>query len=141
MAECLAAEVEAEMIAPLRASHMRADPLVDLAARLEPDGGMPGDTPDFRLLATVLALLAFGAAGHWASSGPFRVHLRRMLDFVDRFPVADLPNEQRTGLEKGLDAVRHERVIAGPWMDVLRDVLRKPDRHARKAWETLIAAF
>ncbi len=117
------------------------DPLVELAARLEPDGGLPGRTSELRLLATILALLAFGSEGHWVSSGPFRAHLRRMLDFVDRFSVRDLTSEQRATVAEVVDVVRREQVIAGPWRDMLRGVLEKPDRDAERAWERLLATF
>lgn len=49
--------------------------LVDLAAMLEPDGGMPGDSPDVRAARTVAAVLAFVAHGHTLTVGAFRLHV------------------------------------------------------------------
>jgi Ca-activated chloride channel family protein len=122
-------------------SPVGTDPFVDLAASLEPDGGMPGSTPEYRLPSTALALLAFGAAGHWPSAGPFRVHLRRMLEYIERFPAEDLSSEQREILAKVLDAVRRERVIAGAWMDTLGEVLAEPGLDAGRIWEMLQSAM
>jgi hypothetical protein len=43
------------------------DILLDLASRMEADGGMPGPDEESRAIATVVALLAFLSAGHTAT--------------------------------------------------------------------------
>ena len=57
--------------------------LLELAAKMEPDGGMPGRTEEERVQATILALLAFLAEGHTERSGTFRSHVRRLLAFLE----------------------------------------------------------
>jgi len=57
--------------------------LVVLAARIEPDGGMPGKTEDARVLASILALLQFLAEGHGWHSGTFRKHVQRLVKFLE----------------------------------------------------------
>ena len=57
--------------------------LVALASALEPDGGMPGNTDEERVLATILALLQFLAEGHSASGGAFRAHVKRLVKFLE----------------------------------------------------------
>ena len=58
------------------------DILLDLAAQMEADGGMPGKTADARAGATLTALLAFLSQGHTMSSGAFRSHVTRLVQFL-----------------------------------------------------------
>ena len=58
------------------------DLLVRLAGMIEPDGGMPGKTTDERWIATALALLALLNEGHSSQTGAFRIHVRRLIDFL-----------------------------------------------------------
>jgi hypothetical protein len=89
--------------------HDVADPLMDLAALLEPDGGMPGQDETERILKTLLALLAFAAEGHSASSGPFRAHMRRMLEFTEsRLPGPLAPGKAEAG-RRIIEAIRSGR--------------------------------
>lgn len=57
--------------------------LVALAARIEPDGGMPGRTDEERALASILAVLQFLAEGHTWRSGTFRKHVQRLVKFLE----------------------------------------------------------
>ena len=57
--------------------------LVLLAARIEPDGGMPGKTEEERVLASILALFQFLADGHSWHSGTFRKHVQRLVKFLE----------------------------------------------------------
>ena len=63
----------------------RSKELVALAAMLEPDGGMPGDTPETRAARSIAALLAFVADGTTTYDGPFRLHVRRLVAFWNRW--------------------------------------------------------
>ncbi len=56
--------------------------LVQLAGRLEPDGGMPGQDMEERWIATATALLCFITAGHNLQKGAFRRHVQRMIHFL-----------------------------------------------------------
>jgi Ca-activated chloride channel family protein len=57
--------------------------LVAMAARIEPDGGMPGRTDEERVLASILAVLRFLAEGHSWHSGTFRKHVQRLVKFLE----------------------------------------------------------
>jgi Ca-activated chloride channel family protein len=61
----------------------RQSALVELAARIEPDGGMPGKTEEERVLASILAVLQFLAWGHSLRSGAFRKHVERLVKFLE----------------------------------------------------------
>ena len=58
------------------------DTLMDLASRMESDGGMPGPDPETRAGATAVALLAFLSEGHTPSSGAFRSHVAKLIRFL-----------------------------------------------------------
>jgi hypothetical protein len=58
------------------------DLLLTLAGRLESDGGLPGNNPDSRASATIVALLAFLSQGHTATNGAFRSHVARLVAFL-----------------------------------------------------------
>ncbi len=64
-----------------------ADPMFELAAAIEPDGGMPGRDDEDRLLRTIAALLVFLAEGNTPSSGPFRSHVQRLIAFLEHAAV------------------------------------------------------
>jgi hypothetical protein len=62
-----------------------ADPgevLLDLASRMDSDGGMPGKSTESRAIATVIALLAFLSQGHTPTGGTFRSHVARLTSFL-----------------------------------------------------------
>jgi len=76
--------------------------LLTLAARIEPDGGMPGKTEEERALASILAILQFLAAGHSWRSGTFRKHVQRLVKFLEggklqNDTVREIVKRARTG--------------------------------------------
>ncbi len=94
--------------APRDDAALPANGLVDLAARLEPDGGIPGSTEQERLAATVSALLEFAADGNTIHRGPFRTHVRRLASFLER-AAEHAPAEVRPDVETLIEAVRMGR--------------------------------
>jgi Ca-activated chloride channel family protein len=123
MAEVGAADTQLETEASA------ADTLLELAARIEPDGGMPGSTEEERVQATILALLSFLAGGHTERSGAFRSHIQRLTGFLESMthvhPVVGqivAMARQGRGLE-GEWAAR--RTGARLWVE-LEAALRKP---------------
>jgi Ca-activated chloride channel family protein len=83
--------------------------LVGLAARLEPDGGMPGKDEEERVLATILALLKFLAEGHCADSGAFRVHVKRMVKFLKKSKI------RNDVVEEIIERGRTGHALPGDW--------------------------
>ena len=59
------------------------DHLLQLASSIEPDGGMPGNNEEERVLATILALLQFMAEGHSVKQGAFRAHVGKIVAFLE----------------------------------------------------------
>jgi hypothetical protein len=59
------------------------DRLMELATRLEPDGGMPGGTDTERYTRSFVALLFFVQNGHTPDAGIFRMHVRKLFEYLD----------------------------------------------------------
>jgi Ca-activated chloride channel family protein len=92
------------------------DLLLDLAGRMQADGGMPGRQEEERIWATLVALLCFIAEGHTASSGAFRSHVGRLIAFLDS--RASDPQ-----LREALARIRKGGSLPGDWAE-LADPLR-----------------
>ncbi len=101
------------------------DTLLELAARIEPDGGMPGRDEEERVQAAILALLAFLAEGHTERSGTFRSHVRRLMGFLEG---ADHVHPM---VGRILTLVRRGGTLEGDWS------ARQPGPHL---WAELAAA-
>ena len=88
--------------------------LVDLAAMLEPDGGMPGSKPEIRAARTAAAIFAFLAEGHTAKTGAFRGHVARLLAFLKSQHPAS--REERQLLEQVIEAAKADKAPRGNWL-------------------------
>ena len=88
--------------------------LVELAALLEPDGGMPGATPDVRAARTAAALLAFASHGHTLHGGAFRLHVRRLAEFLKLHRPAS--GEEQRLADIALAAARGGNCPPGNWL-------------------------
>jgi hypothetical protein len=66
-----------------------SDPLVGLAGRLQPDGGMPGYDDDERWFASALALVCFISARYEEGTRAFDAHIERLLEFLKSSASAD----------------------------------------------------
>jgi hypothetical protein len=114
----LFARVAKHMVSEETAAPSDEDQLLDLAAQLEADGGMPGDTPSARVARTVAALLAFLAAGHTATAGTFRSHVARLVEFLHS--TCGLPENEARVVERVLAAVSRGTPIPGQWIAIAR---------------------
>jgi Ca-activated chloride channel family protein len=85
------------------------DGFLTLAARIESDGGLPGDSDEERTLATILALLQFLADGHTTRRGIFRHHVRRLLEFLEKSPV------QNDTVRAVIARIRSGKALEGDW--------------------------
>jgi hypothetical protein len=97
------------------AKHTASDTeLVDLAATLEPDGGMPGDSPSVRAGRTMAAVLAFVAPGHILTVGAFRLHVTRLVGFLKSVSVGS--DMEGRLIAMALDAASTGKVPPGRWL-------------------------
>jgi len=88
--------------------------LVDLAAMLEPDGGMPGDDSDVRAARTIAAVFAFVVEGHTLTKGAFRLHVARLAGFLKS--LSAVSEAEKRLIERALDAASAGNVAAGEWL-------------------------
>ena len=106
------------------------DLLLQLAVRIEPDGGMPGRSVEDRWFATAVALIFFAAHGHTARSGIFRMHAQRLLAFLKAAPstAADIERQSIVELaESGFAS-------SGDWTRLARRLLSKGRVSDRDFW-------
>ena len=105
LARTAAPEYPAEAGPPDEGVH----PLLELAAKIAPDGGMPGRSEEERVQATILALLVFVSEGHTDRSGAFRSHVRRLMMFLEK------AEHVHPMVGRILTLVRRGVVLEGDW--------------------------
>jgi Ca-activated chloride channel family protein len=116
MAEC-AASAQSEL--DFEQSFEPADDnLIEFAALIEPDGGMPGKTPEVRAVRSIALLHAFAAAGHTLSRGAFRAHVKRLVDFLESLTLSGQEARQREGAIQSAEGGSPPK---GPWSQMARD--------------------
>ena len=94
------------------------DWLLELAASLDSDGGIPGDSEDVRAAASAVALLAFLADGHTPSMGAFRSHVARLVHYLES--LSGLDGEKHELIARVLAAVRAGQPVPGDWIPLAR---------------------
>jgi Ca-activated chloride channel family protein len=105
--------------APPRSPRTSKPDLVDIAAQLEPDGGMPGNSPAVRLARSIAAILAMASQGHTITSGAFRLHVSRLAAFLKS--VAAESKLERRLIERSLEAASTGAAPAGDWVALAND--------------------
>jgi Ca-activated chloride channel family protein len=106
------------------------DILLDLAAQLEPDGGMAGKNDFERLVRSLVAVLAFLIEGHTTAAGAFRSHVPRLMHFLETFAFPSLNTPQRRTLNEALAWIK--KGVAPPWK--LAELLACPEK---EAWDRI----
>ena len=111
--------------------------LLDLASRIEPDGGLPGKTQEERVLASLLALLTFAAEGHTIRGGLFAAHAKRLhayLASADLSVLGETLREASAQIRRGLEAVL--RCVEDLWAE--GDALGESVVRIRGSLETVL---
>jgi Ca-activated chloride channel homolog len=108
------------------------DALVELAGRLEPDGGMPGKTVEERVARSAVAYLAFVSRGHTERAGTFRMHVRRLLVFLHS--AEGLSVEHTRLLKTMFEAAHQDKSEGRNWLSLALDC-------PADAWDELAVAF
>jgi Ca-activated chloride channel homolog len=92
------------------------DILLEIASQLEPDGGMPGDDKNHRATRSIAVLYAMISHGHTPSTGAFRSHVARLVDFLKNFE--NLGAREKAIVERALEAAPTGHAPAGDWLKV-----------------------
>jgi hypothetical protein len=93
------------------------DKLLEIAAQLEPDGGMPGGDASERVARTVAVVLAFVAAGHTLGSGAFRTHVARLAGFL-KAARGGASDREGTCIDAAVAAASGGKVVANDWLTI-----------------------
>lgn len=116
----------------------QVDVLLELAGLLEADGGLGGDSPADRIVASCLALLAYAAENHRpVGSGIFTRHMQRLIAFLHSADRSGLSSDQSHALDATLEAVGSGWVPAGPWMSLTGDFIYDRELHPSQFWLSL----
>jgi hypothetical protein len=99
------------------------DILITLAGWLEPDGGMPGNNEEMRIANSLIALLSFVAQGSTREAGPFRVHVERLLQYLNPDRIKQLASSQADWVSRALEQIVAGRSVKGDWLVVARKLV------------------
>ena len=105
------------------------DIMLQLASRIEPDGGMPGQDDEERWVTTATVLLCFIAEGHTAKSGAFRMHVQKLIGFLKAAPSTATDERKR----QLVALVETETNLSGNWQERAR-ALATGDRSANRGF-------
>jgi len=115
--------------------------LVDLAGRLEPDGGLPGRDDEERVAASLLLLLLYAAEGHSPEQGAFRQHVGRLLAFLRAFDMSRFDEDQRAKITCALRALEDRGRLDGTWLPLAKEYVRRSMIQGHRFWTTLAEAL
>jgi len=93
------------------------DVLMSLAGMLEPDGGMPGKTSQIRIAHSLAALLCFVSQGSASGSGPFRVHIARLLNYLSPALLRQLDSAIAQDVSRVLEKIASAKSRSGDWLE------------------------
>ncbi|GBD36588.1 hypothetical protein HRbin36_01713 [bacterium HR36] len=121
------------------ASEIESEPdlLIELAARMESDGGLSGKTEEERWLATVIALACFLSAGQSVHFGPFRLHLQRLQRYLEnsRLTASD-PLKRRL-----VQQLQQGKVPPIPWQHFAKKILAGKRIRESRFWKAVRKAL
>ncbi|HEY8542505.1 MAG TPA: hypothetical protein VIL29_08975, partial [Pseudothermotoga sp.] len=95
------------------------DLMVDLAAMIESDGGMPGDSIEDRILISLIVLLYFYQNGNTLEVGAFRVHVKKLIGFLTS-SMDGCPQQYQSALHDFMSKIENDHP---PQKNLLRYVL------------------
>jgi methenyltetrahydromethanopterin cyclohydrolase len=92
--------------------------LLDLASRMDADGGMPGKDLESRAGVAAVALLAFLSQGHTLTRGAFRSHVVRLVSFLTS--MNGLATQRQGTIAAVVEWARKGSAPAGDWIALAR---------------------
>jgi Ca-activated chloride channel homolog len=115
------------------------DLLIVLAGMLEPDGGMPGKNEVQRIVNSVAALAFFVAQGNTKNSGPFRVHVDKLLRFLTAERLQKLDTSCANLVAGVLQAIDQGRTPKGDWQTYAGELAKRHEVNQSAFWQDISA--
>jgi Ca-activated chloride channel homolog len=119
--------------APVKAQSAN-DLLVSLSGMLEPDGGMPGGKPELRIAASLAALLFFYEHGNTATSGTFRMHVEKLIQFLTPHRLKKLEAKRQSASVRVLELIRIGRSVPGSWEEFVTAIVQSKRLEVSDFW-------
>ena len=111
----------------------KAEVATKIAGMLQSDGGMPGRTDEFRLSNSLGALACLIVCGNTSVSGPFRVHVKRLIQYLESADWGPVPKMYAVDVRTLFESLQAGRSPKNTWIELAR-WLDKP----RQAWELMM---
>ncbi|MEO8596700.1 MAG: hypothetical protein ABI759_25500 [Candidatus Solibacter sp.] len=92
------------------------DRLLQLASRMDSDGGVPGENPETRAILSLVALLAFLSQGHTPTHGAFRSHVARLVRFLES--LSGLSDTRQATIAAAIEWARKDRRPLADWLAI-----------------------
>lgn len=104
-----------------------------IAGMLKADGGMPGPTDEIRLSNSLGALACLVACGNTSSTGPFRAHVKRLIEYLEKADWCHVPKMYIDDARTLLESLQAGRPPNNSWIGLAR-WLDKP----HQAWVLML---
>jgi len=127
--------------APPAQAQTADDLLVSLSGMLEPDGGMPGKKHEGRIASSLAALLCFYQHGNTATSGTFRMHAERLLQFLTPQRLKKLEAKQESVALCVLELIKTGRPVPGSWDEFVTPIVQSKRVDISDFWTKLESAL
>jgi Ca-activated chloride channel family protein len=111
------------------------DILMDLACRLQPDGGLPGKDDQERLLHSLVLLAVLLSAGHTPRQGALRTHVARLVAYLESLRAGPHAN----AVQALLDCAGSGTPLPGDWWPLARQLHAGHRLDASAVWDALTA--
>lgn len=118
----------------------KEDLLMALAGMMEPDGGMPGETEEVRIGNSIVALLYFLREGNTSRRGPFRIHVERLLRYLDSNRLRALSPANAEATTKALRALATGVPPSGNWYKYAEQLAKTKMADLDVFWRELTAS-
>jgi hypothetical protein len=128
-----------EMPKQTEAPQSTDDLLMVLAGMLEPDGGMPGKTEEIRIANSTAALVFFVAQGNTQNSGPFRVHVDKLLRFLNSDRLQKLNAADLKLINSLLQAIAKGHAPKGNWESHASKIAKQQEVDRKAFWQDISA--
>ena len=107
---------------------------------LEPDGGMPGKKHELRIANSLAALLFFYEHGNTATSGTFRMHVQKLLQFLTSERLKKLEGMCEHAAQRVLEAIRMG-LIHGSWEQFVITIVQSKQLDVADFWTKIESAL